>query len=256
MADALVRELNRLGYQPVFLPRTNVEPPEIYAYSRPNKRLVRYGALREYLNGSPAIKLNGGNLGDIKYTYTSSKRVSAAVSFLENALKCIGISGTPKIDLSFTGAEEFGFSLTDVTYRSFDPAQLGRVLSDFTPRSIPSELVEQGHLHVAYEYAYAKELLMGRADKQSFATNIGANLAQYVNVGVEGEVSVASNSTISFKNKRGLSAAFAYKAGKLVREGRNWVLAAEEISVGGALEERIAYVPQRAVVLVVDERDG
>lgn len=252
MADALVRELNRLGYQPVFLPRTGVTPPELYNYERQNQRLVRRGALREYLPAAAALQPTRGQLGDINYRYTSEKKLDAAVSFLETALKCIGISAVPKIDLGFAGSKDFSFAFTDVYYLSVDPARLDGVIRDLSTQGIPQSYVDAGQLHVAYEYAYAKELLMSRGDKRAFTHDIQGDVGTYFDVGLEGSVSVASASTISFKNAKGDAAAFAYKAGKLARENGQWVLYPEVVSKGNLIGEREPYVPQPAIVLTAE----
>ena len=56
MADELVRALNKLGYLPVFLPRTKVEPPELYNYARTNQRLIRRGALSAHVPKAKDLK--------------------------------------------------------------------------------------------------------------------------------------------------------------------------------------------------------
>jgi hypothetical protein len=253
MADVLVKELARLGYQPVFLPRTGVTPPEVYNYDRDNQKLVRLGELREYLPEAGTLKPTKGQLGNINYQYTSEKKLSAAMSFLDTALKCIGISAVPKVDLSFAGSKDFSFAFTDVTYLSVDPARLHQIIADMTTNGIPPSYVEAGSLHIAYEYAYANELLMSRGDKKAFSTNISGDVGAFIDLGVQGSVSVASTSTISFKNAKGLSAAFAYKAGRLAREKGKWVLYPETVSKFGITEERTPFLPQPGVVLHVTE---
>ena len=252
MADALVRELNRLGYQPVFLPRTGVTPPELFNYVRRQRRLVRRGALKEYLPAAADLATTSGQLADIEYRYTSEKGLDASVGFLANALKCIGIDAVPKIDLGFSGTKDFSFAFTGVTYQSVDPAVLDPVLRGMTTTGIPQEYVQTGQLHIAYEYAYAQELLMSRADRKSFREDISGNVGAYLNLGVKGSVSMASSSTISFKGSTDAAAAFAYKAGRLQEEDGQWVFYPEEIARNRMVEERRAYLPQRAVVLTAE----
>jgi hypothetical protein len=251
MSDALVRELNRRGYQPVFLPRTGVSPPELYNYSRENQRLVRRGELANYLPAVKKLVPTKGQLGDIAYKYTSEKKTDAAVSFLENALRCIGIDAVPKIDLGFAGSKDFSFAFTDVTYQSVDPAVLDPILRGMSTGGIPKEYVEAGRLHIAYEYAYARELVMNRGDKKSFAADISGKIGEFLDLGAKGSVSVLNQSTISFKGKD-TAAAFAYKAGRLAVEDGVWVLYPEEVTKHGAIEERSAYLPQPAIVLSVE----
>lgn len=252
MADALVKALNKLGYQPVFLPRSGAEPPEVYHYLRKEARLVRVGELAPFLPAAATLVPTEGQLGDINYSYTSSKKVDAAVSFLEQALKCIGIDAVPKIDLGFTGAKEFSFAFTNVHYRSVDPARLYALIKDLSTAGMPAEYVEGGRLHLAYEYAYARELVMARGDRKAFDNDIRGQVGAYFDVGAKGSVSVASATTISFKNADNTSVAFAYKAGQLMQEDGHWVLYPEEVNRNGLVEEREPFVPQRAVVLSVE----
>lgn len=254
MADALVRELNRLGYQPVFLPKTNIKPPELYEYLRESRRLVRWGELREHLPAIDELKPKRGELGDISYRYTSEKKLDASISFLQTALSCIGISSVPKIDLGFTGSKDFSFAFSKATYQSVDPSQLGKLLAQLSTDGIPESKIQEGVLHIAYEYAYADELLMSRADRKSFSADISGQVGAYIDVGAQGEVAMTSSSTISFKNKSGRPAAFAYKAGRLARENGQWVLHPETVSRSGLVEERKPFVPQPAIVLAVEDR--
>jgi hypothetical protein len=252
MADALVRALNKLGYQPVFLPRSGVKPPELYSYVRDNQRLVRLGALAEALPAAADLKPSKGELGNIDLHYSSSKNLKGAVSFLQAALQCIGISAVPKIDLGFAGANEFAFALTGLHYLSVDPVRLNKLIKDLDTTGIPAEHLKEGRLHIAYEYAYASELLMSRGDKQEFNAGIDGKVGEFIDLGTKGSVALASRSTLSFKGNAGAVAAFAYKAGRLVREGGHWAFYPEEIKKGGLAETPKPFVPQPAIVLAVD----
>jgi hypothetical protein len=252
MADELVRALNKLGYLPVFLPRTKVEPPELYNYARSNQRLIRRGALSAYIPKAKDLMPTEGDLGDIEYKYSSKKKLDAAVSFLENALKAIGIDSVPKIDLGFTGSNDFSFAFTKVRYRSVDPARLDGVIRTISTEGIPQEYVDAGNLHIAYEYAYAQELLMSRGDRKEFIHDISGKVGTYLDLGTKGSASIASSTTISFKSKAD-PAAFAYKAGQLVKEAGGWEFFPEEVKTAGLTEQRQVYVPQRGVVLTAVE---
>jgi hypothetical protein len=252
MADALVRVLNGLGYQPVFLPRGNVQPPEIYHYLREAQRLVRIGELKNFLPAVAALEPTEGPLSDINLAYTSGKKSDASVSFLEKALKCIGIDAVPKISLGFAGSRDFSFAFTNVRFRSVDPARLAPLLAGMSKAGIPKEYIEDGRLHLAYEYAYASELVMSRGDKQAFSSDISGKVGEFIDLGVKGSVSVASKTTISFKSSNEESVAFAYKAGRLEHQGGKWVLYPEEVNRSGAVEERSPFLPQPAIVLSVE----
>ena len=79
--DKLVKLLNEYGYQPVFLPVTGLEPPELYNYASHPSRLVRRGPLTTYLTGA-TFQASDGNVAAIEGKQTTGKHMSAAVDFL------------------------------------------------------------------------------------------------------------------------------------------------------------------------------
>ena len=250
--DSLVKKLNELGYQPVFLPRTNVNPPELHSYSTDLGRLVRHGPLLDYLQTSADIRVDDGALANIEYQYTSSKKVEAAAKFLEASLKCIGITSIPKISLGFAGAQDFSFAFKNVTYRKVDPSKIGQLVQSIATDGIPQKIIESGRLHVVYEYIYANELIMSRGDKKEFSEDISGKVADFIDIGIKGAVSVQSKSTISFKGAESERAAFAFMAGYLTLDDDGWEFHPEEIRRGPNDDAR-KYVPQRGVVLTIDE---
>lgn len=187
---------------------------------------------------------------------TSNKHFDAALGFLQKALQALGVSGVPKIDLSFTGAKEFTFAFSNVTYQSVDPAVLDGILQDLDiPLAIPDDYVQMGKLHVAYEYAYANTLIMSRSDGKKFDADVSGDLGAYINVGAKGNVELKSNSTVSFSSSSGEVAAFAYKAGQLEKDANRWTFKPEEVLRGADGREtgKTPFIPRRTVVLVAEE---
>jgi hypothetical protein len=220
MSDALVKLLNSYGYQPVFLPRTGVAPPELYNFA--DHKLIRRGALATYIKGSVVFQPTTGRLSSIEGRITSGKKVGAAVGFLKNALAVLGLGSLPKIDLSFAGSHDFVFSFVNVTYQSIEPAVLDPIIQGLTmPLAIPDEYVSAGAMHIAYEYVYASTLTMSRLDGKTFSGDVSGGIGNYIDLGLSGKVQVTGNSTVSFSAKDDNVAAFAYKAGRLQKKGRS-----------------------------------
>ena len=271
MIDTLVRLLNDYGYQPVFLPTTNVSPPEIYNLA--GSRLVRRGALQRYLRAAVPPPTRG-NLPDIEHTSTGKKKLTAAVSFLQNALKAIGITSIPKLELGFVGAHELVFSFHEVTTLSVEPAALDPLLKGLEPHAIPEQYVAEGKVHLAYEYAYARRVLLRRADGANFTHTVEGKLHDFIDLGTGGEVAIDSATTLSFAPATGQPAAFAYKAGRLERRAGRWELFPEEIlDVRNGYFERSAdgqpidvapappvikepFLPTRGIVLKAEDGDA
>jgi hypothetical protein len=252
MTDQLVKLLNQYGYQPVFLPKTGITPPELYSFT--DHKLIRLGALSAYFPKPVAFQPKNGKMGNIEGEVTSGKSGKAAIGFLQNALAVLGLNSLPKIDLSFAGTDEFRFAFTNVTYQAVDPAVLGPMLQSLTlDLSIPDEYIEADAMHVAYEYAYATSLTMVRADRREFSTNVSGGIGQYVDLGVGGKTQVTSNSAVTLSSSDSNTAAFAYKAGRLHKRDHRWTFEPEVIKKGLAAGPPAPYLPAPTVVLRLED---
>jgi len=255
--DALVKLLNGIGYQPVILPRTGVVPPELYVYD--NDSLVRRGSLAEYLPKDMVIPPpQQGRLSSIEHHETSKKSLGVAASFLGDALKCIGITSAPKLDLSFTIGHDITFKFDDVTYQAIDPAKIDHMLGKLITGAIAPEVIANGYLHIAYEYAFAGSLSMKVArDADSSWKATAIQIATYIDLGIQGKVTVASEDTIAFSAASGEIAAFVFKVGRLERRGSKWFFFPEEEAGEGFLADEAApqpYLLERGVVMQVKEQ--
>ena len=252
MTDQLVELLNEYGYQPVFLPKTGIVPPELYSFA--DHKLIRLGALSAYFSEPVTFQPKNGKLGNIEGKITSGKSGHAAIGFLQNALAVLGLGNLPKIDLSFAGTEEFGFAFTNVTYQAVDPAVLGPMLQSLKmDLYIPDEYVEADAMHIAYEYAYATSLKMIRADHREFSVNVSGGIGQYVDLGVGGKTEVTGNSAVSFSGSDTNLAAFAYKAGRLHKRGTRWTFEPEVVQKGLVEGPPAPYLPAPTRVLRLED---
>jgi len=263
MSDALVKVLNGFGYQPVFLPHTGYVPPELYSFAE--HKLIRHGALSAYMNKPTTFQIASGELAAIAGKVTSGKGFDAAVGFLTKALAAIGLTAAPKLDLSFAGSKEFSFAFEGVTYEAVDPAELEPILTGLKfPDAISDEDIEQGNLHIAYEYAYATTVTLTRADGNKFAIDISGDIGTYVNVGTNINVGLDKNMTMTFTSTDpNQKAAFAYKAGRIEKEGTRIIFEPEVVKKAALdIEARkrkaepptiMRYVPAKGVVLTVEK---
>jgi len=254
--DALVKLLNEIGYQPVLFPRSGLTPPEVYVYK--NQKLIRRGPLVDYLPAGAIIPdLQRGRLDSIQHRETDKKSLGVAASFLGDALKCIGITSAPKLDLSFAKGREITFSFDDVTYVALDGSKIDHLLSDLRTGAIPPEDIKGGYLHIAYDYAFAGSLSMRAADDGSSSFDAKAiQIGTYIDLGMQGKVEATDETTVSFTSKDGAAAAFACKIGRLEKRGRNWVFFPEEESGDSFLadeNEKEPYLLERGVVLRAEE---
>src|SRR4051812_5557135 len=107
MIDALVAELNKLGYQPAWLPQTGLVPADVYELVRAGTaRLMRRGPLHHFLPAVAGLAMTRGRSADIEHRHSTKKKLGAAAAFLQRALGYLGVTSIPKLDLGFAGGEE------------------------------------------------------------------------------------------------------------------------------------------------------
>jgi len=255
--DKLVKLLNDHGYQPVFLPVTGLEPPELYNFASHPSRLVRRGPLATYIPGG-TFHVVPGQVAAIEGKQTTGKHAKAAVDFLSSALRCIGIDGAPKLDLGFTGASELIFAFTGITSRRVDVDQIDLQIQAIKTGAIPADTLSEGRLHIVYEYLYAEQLTMQRNDATHFEHDISAKVGQYLDLGSKGNIKVEGTTKVSFSTTDNNPAAFAFKAGRLTNDqDGKWGFYPEETMLAagpdGAQVSR-PYVIARGVVLEVEQQ--
>jgi hypothetical protein len=256
VADQLVQLLNQWGYQPIFA-RRGIAPPRLYTYERTKTGLTMQcrGDLSHYLPEGDRIPrpVPHALFDQISGTVTSSKRAQASAAFLRNALACIGILNSSKLDLGFAGAEAFKFSLADLESNGIEPAALNDVLPKLELHTLPPQLLEDGKVYIAYEYLSAGSVTLERDDAKSFTTKVdAATVNSFVDLGAEGSVRVDNNTRMAFRGKDGSRAAFATKVGRVVEESGKRYLALDD-GFASRKPLRSPVIPVRnAVVLMLD----
>jgi hypothetical protein len=258
MTDALVRALNRTGFQPIFLPSTGLTPPDLYNFTRRagKPRLVRRGPFARYLPESVTLPVSRSTMADISHQRTSAKGLSASTEFLSQCLACLGITSVPRIDLSFAGSSKLSFAFRGVWSLRVDPADIDHALEKLDLGAIPDEYVDRGFLHIAYEYAFATDLVLQREDGKNLNVAAEADIAAFITLGSAGKVQLDDRSTVSFAAADGADApAFAYRAGRLVRDTR-WRFYPEETYRSQGEAEQQPYVLRRGLVLDAEDDAG
>jgi len=251
--DALVKLLNADGYQPLLYPRTGLVAPWVYTYK--DRQLKPRGPISDYLpDGTVIPPRDTGQLADIEHHETDTKGASAAGSFLGDALKCIGITSAPKLDLSFTDGHDVSFSFEQVTYEGLDVSKVEKLTPKLDMSTIPK--LEQDYLYIAYEYAFSGKLAMQSSSSifASFKAN-AVSIGTYLDLGAQGQVKVESETKVSFAGVNGVTAAFACKIGRLEKQGRKWFFYSTEDGGQGFLApgKPKPFLLERGVVLRVEE---
>jgi hypothetical protein len=246
MPDALVNLLNNKGYQPVLLPQTDLLPPDLYNVA--DGMLMRRGQLSFYLPPVSGLSVGEAKLPDLEEKFTTRKSLAAAVSFLQDALECLGISSIPKLDLSFAAKTGLRFAFTDVTSRSVPVAGLDQIIQGVNLGAIPARYVEEGNLHIAHKYIYARKLLMMRQDQRRFDLGASGDISEFIKLGEKAKVEVESEIKISFSKPGRERIAFAYKSVRLVQNGPRWELLFGRVRLGEGADGQ-SFLPQPGKVV-------
>ncbi len=252
MPDRLVSWLTSRGFQPVYLPTTGLHPPELYLFVKP--RLRRMDTLESYLPKGTTVSIEPAELPAIHLVQTDEKSLKGASKFLGNALRALGITSAPALDLSYAGNGEFIFSLTGVTSERVGLATITRLVAQLKTELISDNQIKRGSLHVAYEYLYAAALEMRKADKNAFEGKItGIKIENVVNIGAAGRITVKTGDALVFKSHKTESVAFAYRAARLFRTGDRFEIFPEDVQHFAASGEG-GYVPEPHLPLIVDDK--
>src|SRR5262249_10597743 len=150
------------------------------------KRLLYRGPLADHLPEAAKLRLVPSKLAEIETHQSTGKHMEGALSFLADALRCIGVEKAPKLDLSFAGSSELVFKFSGVTAQTVDPTKLDQIIQGLTTEGIPEEDVEEGKLHIAYEYAYAKSLLIVWQEASDASVDLAGKLGEYFDLGTSG----------------------------------------------------------------------
>jgi hypothetical protein len=189
-------------------------------------------------------------LPNITHVATTRKDLRASVEFLRQCLLCLGITAAPRMDLTFAGTESLVFRLQDVHSMRVDPADIDQAITGLDTEAIPQRYVDEGFLHVAYEYAYARSITIHRADGREFASDAGANVAAIIDADAGVSVARSGDETIKISAAEHQPVpAFAYRAGRLQRD-RRWHFYPDEVRRDGS--ESRPYLTRRGSVLVVE----
>ncbi len=256
--DPLTKMLNARGLQPLAMPQTTLVAPEVWVFD--NTSLVRWGPLASFVTaGSLPTPLEETGMPDLERAETSHKGMSAAGSFLDTALRCIGVTSAPRLDLSFAKGCNILFRFRGITTRGLAPASLGQALSSFAPGIIPSQQVAAGMVQIAYAYAYAETLDMRIATSESASLDLKAlQIDTFIDVGGKADVSASDKTTLSFRAKT-QPVAFACKVGGLTKKRGKWELKVTEtlgFQATANEAEATPYLLRRGAVLLGQQREA
>lgn len=224
--DRLVRLLNSFGYQPIFA-RDGLVPPSLFTFERSTKgyALRLRGDLRKYCPNSAHFYARPSKLStELSGCTTSSKDLRASVKFLERLLACIGITTVPKLNLGFAKSSKLSFSLSGLTTKGVQPADIEPHLDEIMFDRLPPDLLQDGKVWVAYEYLYVSRVVIGREDRRAFHFEGQAKLSEYLDFGGSAEAELTTEGKIVVEPTQPSEIACAARAARVQEtDGRRYL---------------------------------
>jgi hypothetical protein len=236
--DPALTFLNRLGYNVVRLPRTDLLPLEVLGSEsgRAPQLLGRLDAVWESKIPTPPI--TSGDVATVSGRSTSDVRIGFGLKILEGILGAMGAT-VPQVGLAYSQARSVRFEFKDPDLRKIDPLLVGNflaqgdlrtenpfvrhyMLSEDTEAYVVTEVLLSSSIRVV---ALDKSEVGAKLDVKAITEGLGANVQVNMNAGIEGD--------LVYKGKQPL--AFGYKAHEIVYSGKEWNVRRLEPSGGSAL---------------------
>jgi len=228
--DAFIRYMNKLGYQPIVVPRGGLLPPGVYRLSRGTaetggrNRYILVRTLsslvrekkRAAFDTQPARSVD---LGDTDKTARAGK---ATVSFLDGLLARFGFSGA-SLKAAADQGRNVSFSFKGTEIREVLPGDLLDAIRDVPPEKFGLADLAAGVVHIAYGYIYARSIGVSVGGSQAAEIDLGANIDGAAKLGLGGKASKASGSTMSHGAGRE-PLAIAFSVARLDRKAGDYSL--------------------------------
>jgi hypothetical protein len=235
--DPSLTMLAKYGYNVVRLPRTGIEPLDVFG--RDANGIEPLGRLPTiWENAGPVPAAQDGNVAaEIKTVKTAALKASIGVRVLEEILTGLGAS-VPKVDLAYSRKKSITFSFGGIQIAKVDPFDVGKYLKEGD--------LQSGNPWVArYFFEDDAEAFVITEVLKSDAVTVAAESAAGASVGVDikalegavgGGVSVEPNnaekSEVTYKGKPPRHLTFGFKAFRISYHNGVWKVAGVDPNKG------------------------
>jgi hypothetical protein len=252
-SERLLEFFTEKGYQPILLPRSDLLPPEVYFLEE--RRYERHGSLRNFLIATDIIpQPTIANAVDLEKIYTNGRQAHLSFSFFKQLLDLLGLAGSLTASGKNNLAENSVLRFRDVKISSVPRLAVEQALSiGFHADQIGYDKIQQGIVHIAFEYMYAGRVEIAFGDQDALSIGLSSDLQV---VGIEGGRSSETRGldAATFESKT-RAVAVAFKAGQLVRNGSNWELEVTRTSGSGfGPRSVVPYVYKPNEILAILDR--
>lgn len=223
--DPSLTLLAKYGYNVVRLPRSGIEPLDVFGRDRNGIELL--GQLPSiWVTSATAPVVKGGNVAaEIKTVSTSSLKASIGLRVLEDMLSGFGAT-IPKVDSAYTGKRSLTFSVSNIEIVKVEPFELGKYLVEGDLQG-SNPWVGRYFLDDDAEAFIITEVLKSDAvtvsADSSSGTTMGLDikaLEKLVGADVKVEAGKTNQSEVTYKGPKRLT--FGFKAFRITCESGVW----------------------------------
>lgn len=212
--DAVLKDLNNLGYNMVRLPRENINP--LLVITKSNSNLVVLGKISDFVTekmSEPPEISQDQSVAEISSLKTGKLKLGVGLSFLKEFLSSIGAAEVG-LKASFKNAYFIQFVYQNVLTDSVYPTAIGKYLSSVSP-DITGILIDnidnEGESYIITDTLKSNFLSIVAYDSKGMKLDLDISaLQQLLNATPKFEFIKDKRNAISFKGEEFLR--FAFKA--------------------------------------------
>lgn len=226
--DQLTRELQSKGYSVVRLPRSGIEPLDVYGIQ--GKQRQALGRVQDLWRTAPlqkGIDVSTGAVSDLSVSETDSMRLSLAFDLLAAALRSFAWNA-PKARMAYERAARLKIVFNQPTFRRANMLQLGGYLND-ADLHVGSPIIEafffsgSADAIVLTEVLQATSITVEAEDRQGGEVDLDVGLLERLSNGALN--TKADKSRLGVVTYTGATpVTFAFKAIRLLIEDGTWTV--------------------------------
>ena len=219
--DPFMRFMNGKGYMPIVHPKSGVSPPVVLTLKGD-----QYFDTREIVELLTSRKLSTDGLvvdyqaaADFEKDLSNNQSGKVSIGFLGNILSKLGIGGDPKVAAHANHGDQTKYCFQGVSIKSVSPGLIRDRIHDLKPDDFDSDDLRNGNVYIAYQYVYAKKLIVGTGDNLAAGFDASVDIHNAAKIEVSAGGDRVRIDMASFNGEEPV--AFGFKAGQLsLKDGK------------------------------------
>ena len=215
--DPFVIYMNGKGYMPIILPKGGVAPPMLLSLNE-----GRYSDTRELIELLASRNLQVDGLAsdfkpaaDFGKELTNNQKGKVKVGFLDGILSKLGLGADPTIEAHAGHGDQTKYQFQEVSVKKTLPGLIRDRIKNLQPDDFDETDLNKGRVYVAYEYVYAKKLVIGKGNNVAAGFEAKAEIKKVANIEVSAGADGVRVDITAYNGNQPL--AIGFRAGQLTR---------------------------------------